>query len=79
MLTVVTIGGFLLIFGAIFMYFGKVYYSAWMYVFADICWVINAFQRGDTFGSIVVLTGLILGSLTMYKMHVGIFHKQITK
>jgi hypothetical protein len=76
---IITVGGFFLIFGAVFMYFGKVYYSSWMYVIADTCWSINSYFRGDIYGFVVVNIGLVLGILTMYKMHLGIFNKSINK
>jgi len=75
---IITIGGLFLIVGAIFMYYGKVYYSSWMYVFADLCWCINSFYRGDAFGAFTVVLGLLLGIGTMYKMHIGVFHKSIS-
>ena len=74
---IITIGGVLLILGAIFIYFGKVYYSSWMYLLADICWSINSYNTGDILGMIMVNTGLILGVGAMYKMHIGLFTKDL--
>jgi len=79
MLTVVGIGGVLLIIGAGFIYFGKAYYSTLMYALADICWSINAYQNNDIFGFIAVNIGIIVGAIVMYKMQKGIFHKNLKK
>lgn len=74
---IVTMGGILLIFGAIFIFFGKIYYSSWMYLLADLCWSVNSFYRGDTTGFVMVNIGLLLGIGSMYKMHIGLFRKNI--
>jgi len=74
---IITVGGILLIFGAILMFIGKIYYSSLMYVLADLCWSINSFIHGDIFGAITVNIGLILGIGSMYKMHIGLFTKDL--
>jgi hypothetical protein len=74
---IITIGGLLLIIGALFMFLGKVYYSSWTYVFADLCWSTNSFIHGDILGTVMVNTGLILGIGAMYKMHIGLFTKDL--
>jgi len=74
---IITIGGILLILGAFFMFFGKVYYSSWTYVLADLCWSTNSFLHGDILGMIMVNVGLLLGIGAMYKMHIGVFTKDL--
>jgi len=74
---IITIGGILLIFGAVLMFIGKVYYSSLMYVLADLCWSINSFMYGNTVGTVMVNIGLILGIGSMYKMHIGLFTKDL--
>jgi len=79
MISAVSVGGILLILGAGFIYFGKVYYSTLMYALADICWSINAYQNNDMFGFITVNIGILVGITVMYKMQKGIFHKDLKK
>jgi len=79
MISVISIGGILLILGAGFIYFGKVYYSTLMYALADICWGINAYQNEDMFGFITVIIGILVGAAVMIKMQKGIFHKNLKK
>jgi len=76
---IITIGGLLLILGALFMFLGKIYYSSWTYVLADLCWSTNSYLHGDLLGMIMVNTGLVLGIGAMYKMHIGVFTKDLKK
>lgn len=66
-------GGLFLMQAAIYLYFGKIFYSSLIYVIADLAWAINAYQREDVFGFISVIFGLLMGLGVMYKMKHGIF------
>ncbi len=75
----ITLGGFLLMFGAVYVYFGKIFYSIMVYTIADVCWLVNAYQHGDGFGALTVTIGIIVGTSVVYKMQVGKFRKSIRK
>ncbi len=72
-----TIGGLLLILGAVALYKGNLLWSVSLYAIADIMWAILAYKQGDLFGMICVLIGLLLGLGVYLKMHFGIFVKNI--
>jgi len=75
----IVMGGFLLMLGAVFVYFGNIFYSILTYTVADICWLVNAYQHGDTFGAVTVTVGILVGSAVVYKMQLGKFRKSIRK
>ncbi|MFA7127614.1 MAG: hypothetical protein WC136_00420 [Sphaerochaeta sp.] len=75
--TSVAIGGLLLIIGALYIYIGNVFFSVISYTFADICWLINAYNNGDLFGAISVTIGIIVGFVVTQKMQFGVFSKKI--
>ena len=75
----ITLGGFLLMLGAVYVYFGKIFYSIMVYTIADVCWLVNAYQRGDEFGALTVTIGILVGTVVVYKMQVGKFRKSIRK
>lgn len=72
-----TIGGLLLIAGAWALYKGSLIWSVAIYFFADIMWLILAYEAGDTFGSIAVGIGMLLGLLVWIKTHRGTFVKNL--
>ena len=71
------IGGILLNIGAYLTYKGKVYEAVIVYLFADICWMIMAYERGDTLGSIFIVVGTLLGFLAFLKMKKGAMSKSL--
>jgi len=76
-MTILTIGGILLIFGACCVYQGKVFYSTAAYTLADGAWIINAYHQGDVFGVISINIGILTGLAVMWKMQKGVFHKDL--
>lgn len=71
------IGGILLNIGAYLTYKGKVYEAVIVYLFADICWMIMAYERNDLLGSVFILVGTILGFLAYLKMKKGTMSKSL--
>jgi len=75
----ITIGGFLLVLGAMYVYIGNVFYSIINYTIADVCWLYNAYENGDLFGAVMVTIGIITGLIVTNKMRVGEFRKSVRK
>lgn len=73
------LGGILLNIGAYFTYKGQVYQAVIIYLFADICWMIMAYQREDVIGTIFITIGTILGFLAYLKMKNGEMNKNLNK
>ena len=73
------LGGILLIIGAYFVYRGQIFTSVFIYILADVCWVILAIQREDYLGSIFISVGMLLGLLAYLKMNTGIMEKTLRK
>lgn len=71
------IGGILLNIGAYLTYKGKVYEAVIVYLFADICWMIMAYERDDLLGSVFILVGTLLGFLAYLKMKKGTMSKSL--
>jgi hypothetical protein len=78
-LTSITIGGFLLIVGAWYIYSGNMYFSVMSYMGADACWLHNAYLNDDLLGAVTVTIGIMTGLVVTYKMKVGVFYKSIRK
>jgi len=76
-ISILTIGGIFLVSGALYLLVGNVFLSVLNYLLADICWIINAFQNNDYFGSISISIGIIVGLIVAWKMQVGIFRKNL--
>ena len=72
-----TAGGLLLILGAFALWKGSLIWSTAIYFFADIMWVIIAYEKGDIFGTITVSIGMFLGLLVWVKSHRGVFVKEL--
>lgn len=70
-LTILTVGGLILIGGAFFTYKGKILTSVAWYILADFCWVANAIAINDIQGAIFVTVGVIFGTIATYKMNNG--------
>lgn len=73
------LGGILLNIGAYFTYKGEVYKAVIIYLFADICWIVMAYQREDILGTILIVIGTTLGFLAYLKMKSGEMNKSLKK
>ena len=71
------IGGFFLNIGAFFTYKGKIYEAVIVYLFADFCWIILAYESDDFFGVASISLGVILGFLAFLKMKSGKMNKSL--
>lgn len=73
------LGGLLLNIGAFLTYKGKVYQAVIIYLFADICWIIMAYQKDDYIGFALIITGTLFGFLAYLKMKNGEMNKSLNK
>jgi hypothetical protein len=73
------IGGLLLNVGAYLTFKGKIYQSVMVYLLADLCWIIMAYERDDIWGVISIIVGVSFGVLAFYKMHTGAMNKNLNK
>ena len=51
------LGGLLLNMGAFLTYKGKIYHAVIVYLFADPCWVVMAYQKKDYLGFVLIFIG----------------------
>jgi hypothetical protein len=73
------LGGILLNFGAYLTYKGKIYQSVIIYLFADLCWIIMAYEKNDYLGTLFISIGVVFGYLAFKKMRSGKMQKNLTK
>lgn len=73
------IGGLLLNVGAYLTFKGKIYESVAIYLLADICWIIMAYERDDILGMVSIFVGVSFGLLAFLKMRNGKMSKSISK
>lgn len=73
------IGGLLLNIGAFLTYKGKIYEAVSVYLFADICWIVMAWERDDFWGMASIIIGVTFGFLAFMKMKNGQMSKSINK
>lgn len=73
------IGGLLLNVGAYLTYKGKVYEAVLVYLFADLCWIIMAYERDDFYGMLSIMLGVTFGLLAFLKMKNGKMNKNLHK
>ncbi len=73
------IGGILLNIGAYLTYKGKIYESVIIYLLADLCWIIMAYQKSDYMGVGFIIIGVVFGFLAFKKMQSGKMQKNLTK
>ncbi len=73
------LGGILLNIGAYLTYKGKIYQAVIVYMFADICWIVMAFQKDDMVGTGFIVVGTILGFLAYLKMKDGGMSKSLNE
>lgn len=76
-MSVAILGGLLLNIGAFFTMKGYIYQSVAIYIVADVCWVILAYENGDMIGMGFISIGTLLGIIAFYKMYKGIMHKNL--
>ena len=73
------LGGLLLNIGAFLTFKGKIYEAVAVYLFADICWVVMAWQRDDFWGVVFIIVGVTFGLLAFLKMKCGDMNKSLHK
>ena len=73
------LGGILLNIGAYLTYRGKIYQSVIVYLFADICWIIMAYEKEDIVGAILIIIGTLFGFLAYLKMKDGVMSKSLSE
>ena len=73
------LGGILLNFGAYLTYRGKIYQSVIIYLFADLCWIIMAYEKNDYLGALFISLGVVFGYLAFKKMRSGKMQKNLIK
>lgn len=71
------IGGILLNIGAYLTFRGKIYEAVVVYLFADLCWIIMAYERGDFWGVLSIVVGVAFGVLAYIKMKNGDMSKSL--
>ena len=79
MMSFAFIGGILLNIGAYLTYKGKIYEAVIVYLFADLCLVIMAYQRDDIWGILSIIIGVLFGFLAFIKMQRGDMSKTLNK
>jgi len=77
MFSIAILGGVLLNIGAFLIYRGLAFQAIIVYLFADICWIVMAFENEDFFGVIFITSGMILGFLAYLKMRSGKMRKNL--
>jgi len=73
------VGGLMLILGNYFVFKGEIYNSIKIFLLADFAWLYMAVASGNPFGIVSVGLGVILSFFAFWKMHKGIYHKDIKK
>ena len=79
MISFAVLGGLLLNIGAFLTFKGKIYEAVGIYLFADICWIVMAYERDDYWGVASILVGVSFGLLAFLKMQSGKMNKSINK
>ena len=77
MISFAVIGGLLLNVGAYLTFRGKIYEAVAVYLFADICWIVMAYEREDFFGVLSIILGVTFGLLAFLKMKRGDMNKNL--
>ncbi|QOP40931.1 hypothetical protein [Sulfurimonas marina] len=73
------LGGIFLNIGAFLTFKGKIFQAVIVYLFADLCWVVMAYERDDFWGIISITIGVVFGLLAFYKMKIGVLRKTLEK
>jgi hypothetical protein len=79
MISFAVIGGLFLNVGAYLTFRGKIYEAVVVYLFADICWIIMAWQRDDFWGVVSIVVGVSFGLLAYIKMRKGKMNKSLNR
>ena len=79
MISFAVIGGLLLNLGAYLTFRGKIYEAVGVYLFADVCWIVMAWDRDDMWGVASIVIGVTFGLLAFVKMRTGKMNKTILK
>lgn len=77
MISFAVIGGMLLNLGAYLTFKGKIYESVIAYLFADMCWVLMAYERDDYWGMLSVTLGITFAFFAFLKMRGGQMSKSL--
>jgi hypothetical protein len=77
MISFAVIGGLFLNIGAYLTFRGKIYEAVAVYMFADVCWIIMAYERDDFLGIASIIIGVTFGFLAFLKMRNGNMKKNI--
>ena len=73
------LGGILLNVGAYLTYKGKIYQAVIVYLFADVCWIIMAYENNDYIGSVLIVIGTVFAFLAYLKMRNGEMNKSLNR
>jgi len=73
------LGGILLNIGAFLTFKGMIFRAVFVYLIADLCWVIMAYERSDYWGMFFIFIGMIFGFLAYRKMKSGKMQKELQK
>ena len=79
MISFAVLGGLLLNIGAFLTFRGKIYEAVIVYLFADVCWIIMAYEREDFWGVVSIVFGVTFGFLAFLKMQKGQMRKNLHK
>ncbi len=71
------IGGLFLNIGAYLTFRGKIYEAVAVYLVADVCWIVMAWERDDIFGVVSIIIGVVFGFLAFVKMKTGKMNKNL--
>ena len=77
MISFAVIGGLFLNVGAYLTFRGKIYEAVAVYLFADVCWVVMAYERDDFWGVTSIMVGVTFGLLAFLKMKRGDMNKNL--
>ena len=73
------LGGVLLNIGAYLTFKGMIFRAVFVYLVADLCWVIMAYERNDYWGMFFILIGMLFGLLAYWKMKSGKMQKELSR
>ncbi len=79
MISFAVLGGILLNIGAYLTYKGQIFNAVIVYLFADICWIVMAYEKEDFVGAVFIIVGTLLGFLAYLKMQKGEMRKTLNK
>lgn len=77
MVSFAIVGGILLNIGAYLTYKGLIFRAVIVYLVADLCWVLMAWEREEWIGMFFIVTGVVFGLLAFVKMRSGEMDKEL--